>query len=96
MPNFAHFFPNSKRLQIVQNERKYPKTKKLNLKKKISLKQFRNFDPKPKGGPQASLALAKGGPKENFQKLEKCFKPFETLQKSFKTISLIKIFTLDE
>ena len=24
--------------------------------------RFRNFHPKPKGGPQASLALAKGGP----------------------------------
>ena len=24
--------------------------------------RFRNFLPKPKGGPQASLALAKGGP----------------------------------
>ena len=24
--------------------------------------RFKNFHPKPKGGPQASLALAKGGP----------------------------------
>ena len=30
--------------------------------------RFRNFLPKPKGRPQASLALAKGGPQKNFEK----------------------------
>ena len=37
-----------------------------------------------------SLALAKGGPQENFKKFKKCFKPFETLKKSSKTIFLMK------
>ena len=32
--------------------------------------RFRNFELKPKGGPQASLALAKGGPQENFKNLK--------------------------
>ena len=48
--------------------------------------RFRNFHPKPKGGPQASLALAKGSlvtcTCKNFEKLKKCSKPFKTLKES--------------
>ena len=46
--------------------------------KKTCFEWFRNFQPKQKGGPQASLALAKGGPQGNFEKFKKCFKPFKT------------------
>ena len=51
---------------------------------------FLNFQSKAKGGPQASLALAKGGPQGNFKKLKKCFKVFETFKISSKTISFMK------
>ena len=50
----------------------------------------RNFHSKQKGGPQAVLALAKGGLQENFKKLKMCLKSFETFKKSSKTISLMK------
>ena len=36
---------------------------------RLGFEIFRNFNSKPKGGPQGSLALAKGGPQENFKKL---------------------------
>ena len=63
--------------------------------RKISFEWFRNFYPKPKGGPQASLALAKGGPQGNFEKFKKFFKPFKTFMISSNTISFKKLFTLD-
>ena len=63
--------------------------------KKTCFESFRNFDPKPKQGPQASLALAKRGPQGNFKKFKKCKKPFETFMISSKTISFMKLFTLD-
>ena len=53
---------------------------------------FKNFDPKPKGGPQKSLAYAKGGPQENFKKFKNSFKPFKTLQESFKINFFMKKF----
>ena len=57
---------------------------------RTGFERFRNFHAKPKGGPQASLALAKGGPQENFKKLKKCSKPFQTLNESSKTIFLMR------
>ena len=55
------------------------------------LKDFEIFSQKQRGeGPQASLALAKGGPQGNFKKLKKCFKAFETFKISSKTISFMK------
>ena len=57
-------------------------------KKKTCFECFRNFDPKPKGGPQASLALAKGGPQGNLKKFKKCLKPFEIFMISSETILL--------
>ena len=64
-------------------------------RKKTSFEWFRNFHTKPKGGPQASLELGKEGPQKNFKKFKKCFKPFKTFRISSKTISFIRLFTLD-
>ena len=46
--------------------------------KKTRLERFRNFEPKPKGGPQASLALPKGGPQGKLKNFKKCLKPSQT------------------
>ena len=48
--------------------------------------RFRNFQAKPKGRPQALLALEKGGPQGIFKKFKKCLNPFQSLKKSYKTI----------
>ena len=51
LPNFKGIIKN-----YFFNEEKYFE----GLRRRFE--SFRNFHPKPKGGPQASLALAKGGP----------------------------------
>ena len=56
----------------------------------------RNFHSKPKGEPQALLPLAKGGSQENFKKLNKCLKPFQTFKKSSKTTSSMKKIILEQ
>ena len=62
----------------------------------MHLEQFKNFDRKPKGGPEASLAHAKGGPQGNFKKFKNSFKPFKTLQESYKTNFLMKTLISDQ
>ena len=52
--------------------------------------RFRNFQAKPKGRPQALLALEKGGPQGIFKKFKKCLNPFQSLKKSYKTIFLME------
>ena len=49
--------------------------------KKTCFEWFRNFDPKPKGGPQASLALAKRGPhaQGNFKNSKSAWNPWKLL-----------------